>query len=77
MRYNEARYNEQSYQYFSLAEVVTLSDGTVVKDFTKALQDTTFLSDLLTKQVTEKILSETVILTDWESHHRSNKEWFD
>lgn len=77
MRYNEAQYNEQQYQYFTLAEVITLVDNAITTSSIKTLQDTMFLSDLLTKQVTQKILAESLTLTDWESHHRGNQEWFD
>jgi len=76
MRYNEAQYNEQPYLYYQLSEVLTLTDLTS-KEFTKILNDTTFLSNILTKQVTNKELAESILLFDWFSKKQTNQEWFD
>jgi len=64
--YNTRRYNEQSYNYIQLNESLTLSDATL-KDVTKSVSDIVFTSDNLTKQITDKILSETIKLGEWTS----------
>ena len=76
MQYNSAQYNEQSYQYFQLSEIISLSD-TLAKTPMKTLNDSVFPTDLLTKQFSNKALGETIHLDDWQSHNRKNEEWFD
>lgn len=75
--YNNHRYNESQYQYILLADNVTVSD-TTVKEHTKALSEFVFLLDSLTKQVTNKGLSDSVQLIDWLSKNRDNETtWSD
>jgi hypothetical protein len=75
--YNGLRYNESQYQFVLIPESVTLSDAKGI-DSTKPLSDTAFLNDNLTKQVTNKGLSDSMRLADWMSKTRKDEtEWVD
>lgn len=65
-QYNTSRYNEQAFNYIQLNEIITASD-TAAKDSTKQVSDIVFTTDNLTKQVTDKILSEHIEIAHWTS----------
>jgi len=75
--YNTSRYNEQTYNYMQLNESLTLSDA-ALKDSTKQVSDIVFTVDNLTKQVTDKVLSEQVKLGHWISiDEKRSSTWSD
>ena len=76
MLYNEARYNEQPYQFFILSEIISMAD-TITRSTTKQLNESIFLSDLLTRQITQKLLTENLRFLDWISWKQQTSQWFD
>jgi hypothetical protein len=77
MQYNTSKYNEQQYQYELLSEQVTLSDNFYTL-ISKTLNDSAFLNDYLTKQVTNKGLSDSVRVSEWFLKDRNNSSnWSD
>jgi len=78
MLYNRSRYNEQQYQYILLSEIVTLIDSNVSRDLAKRLDDSVFLYEDLTKQVTNKGLFDDISTIDWLSKQRTSETtWSD
>lgn len=75
--YNTRRYNEQSYNYIQLNETLNLSDSTL-KDTTMLVSDIVFLTDNLTKQVTDKVMSEQIKLGHWINiNSKPSNTWSD
>jgi hypothetical protein len=74
-KYGTTKY--AAYLGIILSESVSMSD-TVTKDSIKALSEFVFLLDLLSKQVLNKGLSESIQLIDWMTKNRdSETTWSD
>lgn len=48
-----------------LSDSLTPSDSTAVKDMSKTLQETQFMVDIVTKSISEKLLTETLQIQHW------------
>lgn len=76
-RYNTKRYNADGNE-LNFSESVGSADTLTEVDY-KLLTELLVMNDDLTNQVTDKVLSDTLRLSDWLSIRRNplNNQWFD
>lgn len=77
--YNTFLYNEEQFNGFQLEDLITMADTTIAIALNIVLSDTIFSNELLTKQITNKGLADSIKTADWVAPKRlpTNTEWFD
>lgn len=77
--YNEQMYNTSVYNCGDPFEFVTVLDATLIKDISLVLSDFVIIDEFLSKQITAKVIAETVRLADWLSKKQNpqSNDWGD
>lgn len=76
--YNTFTYNEEQFNAFSLNDLVTLAE-TLTVSLSIVLSDAVFANEFLSRQITNKGLSDTVQTAEWINPKRApaQSDWTD
>jgi hypothetical protein len=76
--YNRIRFNESQFDGFHISDSFTMSDA-ITKSVEKTVSDISVVSDGLTKQITSKVLTDTLRINEWVSKERNpaQENWTD